>query len=132
MVTEQLAKWLTAELETRHWSMRELARRAGIAHPTVSLVMSQQQRPTWAFCVAIAKALDVPEDDVFVLAELKATPPQEVARQKWWDEVTRMVAALPDGPDREYAQQAIYDIAKAAYQRVRQEQRGKSKERVKT
>lgn len=54
--------WLSDELNSRGWSIRELARRAGISHTTVADVLSEQRKPTAEFCIAIAKALNVPEE----------------------------------------------------------------------
>ena len=73
-----LASWLNIQLNETGWSQRELARRAGVSHSTVSQVLSLQQRPTWDFCAGIAQALRVPVDEVFVLAGLKPPPPASV------------------------------------------------------
>ena len=91
-MSDELVVWLTEAIEARGWSMRELARRAGLSHATVSQVLSQQQKPTWNFCAAIARPLRVPEDTIFILAGLKRRPPPAVDEER---EVVAIVRSLP-------------------------------------
>lgn len=62
-----LSEWLTEEIRFRSWSMRELARRAGLSHSAVSLVIAGQP-PTWDFCAAIAPPLEISPIEVFLIA----------------------------------------------------------------
>lgn len=62
--------WVNSELDKRGWSKRELARRAGLSHATVSKVMSGQNKITFDFCAAIARAFNEPPEMVFRLAGL--------------------------------------------------------------
>lgn len=91
-MSDELVVWLSDAMEARGWSMRGLARRAGLSHATVSQVLSQQQKPTWNFCAAIAGPLRVPEDTVFMLAGLKRRPPPAVEEER---EVVGIVRGLP-------------------------------------
>lgn len=91
-MSDELVVWLTEAIEARGWSMRELARRAGLSHATVSQVLSQQQKPTWNFCAAVARPLRVPEDTVFMLAGLKRRPAPAVEEER---EVVAIVRGLP-------------------------------------
>jgi len=50
--------------------MRELARRSGVSHATISMVIAEETRPSYEFCAAIAKPLDMRPEDVFRLAGL--------------------------------------------------------------
>jgi len=62
--------WLSNELNTRSWSMSELARRAGITHGAISHVLSESRNPGPDFCKAIARAFGIPPEQVFRLAGL--------------------------------------------------------------
>jgi len=70
MQTNRFAQWLNGELNKRGWSQSELARRAGISRPSITLVLSEKQAPTYDFCAQIAKPLDMRPEDVFRLAGL--------------------------------------------------------------
>lgn len=61
------ADWLMQEIRFHGWSMRELARRSGVSHSTISLVIGGQP-PTWDFCAAIAAPLEVSPIEVFLIA----------------------------------------------------------------
>jgi transcriptional regulator with XRE-family HTH domain len=78
----KLSTWLANEIETRGWSIRELARRAGVSHTTVADVISQQRIPTWDFCAAIAGALDKSPEDIFRLAGLLPPIPPAVEEER--------------------------------------------------
>lgn len=43
-------------------SYSELARRAGVSQGLVSMVMSEQQAPSWEFCAKTADALRLSRD----------------------------------------------------------------------
>lgn len=77
-----MATWLNKEIESRGWSQRELARRSGISHTTISQVIAEVRQPTWDFCASIARALGEPIDNVFVLAGLKRPPLPPVEEEK--------------------------------------------------
>lgn len=77
----ELVDWLTSKIDAQGWSMREVARRAGMSHTTVSLVLSMQQKPTWDFCAGIAKVFDVSEDTLFVMAGLRKPLPPAVEEE---------------------------------------------------
>jgi transcriptional regulator with XRE-family HTH domain len=50
--------------------MRELARRSGVSHATISTVISGETRPSFEFCQAVAKPLEIRPEEVFRLAGL--------------------------------------------------------------
>ena len=54
--------WLNERLQDRGWSYSELGRQAGVSQGSVSLVMSEQQEPSWEFCSKIADALNLPTE----------------------------------------------------------------------
>lgn len=80
-VESKLSAWLVKELDARGWSHRELSRRASVSQTTVSDVISEKRPATWDFCAAMARALGVSADDVFVLAGLKPAPPPPVPEE---------------------------------------------------
>jgi len=61
-MSNDLSIWLASELKTRGWSIRELSRRAGIAHTTIADVLSGQTNPTLKFCLAVARPLEFPSE----------------------------------------------------------------------
>jgi transcriptional regulator with XRE-family HTH domain len=59
--------WLLQEIEKRGLTYSELARRGGTTPARVSQVISGD-RPGWDFCLAVARAFDVPAEKIFRLA----------------------------------------------------------------
>jgi len=74
-MVEELARWLRGTLEERGWSRRELARRLGVSHTSVTNVAAGRAAPSARFCQEIAHVLDVPVEQVYQLAGLL---PQDV------------------------------------------------------
>jgi transcriptional regulator with XRE-family HTH domain len=76
--------WLTEKLNENRISMRELARKSGISHSTISQVVNGAQPPTYEFCIAIAKGLGLPPDEVLALAgKLPKQPELTPELQEW-------------------------------------------------
>lgn len=69
-MASQIRQWLKDKIQDKGWSVRELARRADIAHTTVSRVMTGKLEPTWDFCAAIAGPLGESPIRLFILAGL--------------------------------------------------------------
>jgi transcriptional regulator with XRE-family HTH domain len=69
MVTEFI-NWLIEEIDKRGWSNSELARRASVAPATVSMIISGKSNPGLDFCVGVARAFNVPPEDVLRRAGL--------------------------------------------------------------
>ena len=67
-MNDKLSDWISNELQRRGWSQREVARRGGISHSTVSDVLSGQRTPTADFCIAIANAFGTSRADVLTRA----------------------------------------------------------------
>ncbi len=57
MTATTFSEWLLREIATRDWSMRELARRAGVSHVTISKVIAEKCRPSAELCIRLAQAL---------------------------------------------------------------------------
>lgn len=62
--------WLENQLKEKQLSLRELAHRSKLSHPTISRVLSGKQRPTYEFCIAIADGLGESRAVVLDLAGL--------------------------------------------------------------
>lgn len=94
-MNDKLSVWLASELKDRGWSIRELARRAGIAHTTIADVISGQTKPTLNFCGAIAKPLGKNPEDIARLAGLLPPIPAPVEEESEVVAILRNLA--PEG-----------------------------------
>ena len=74
---EKLIEFLKAELSSRGWSHRELARRAGVSPTSVSGTINSHRPAGSDFCKKIATALDVPPERVLRIAGLLPAVPDE-------------------------------------------------------
>ena len=63
-MNDEFIHWLDSEMKRRGWSQRELGRRAGISQTTVSLVIAGVRVATPEFCLVVARAFEMPGDDV--------------------------------------------------------------------
>jgi transcriptional regulator with XRE-family HTH domain len=70
-----LATWITKKTEEHGWSLRELGRRAEISHATISNIVSGKSKPTFEFCLGIAKAFGEQPERVFRMAGLLTPEP---------------------------------------------------------
>ncbi len=66
----KLSDFINEELKQRGWSQRELARKAGVSHTSISEVIAGNRNPGWDFCAAIAAPLEKTPLEVFQLAGL--------------------------------------------------------------
>ena len=72
-----LSTWLREELDKRGWSIREIARRAGLVHGTVVGILNGRH-PGIETCRGIARALGVPTEEVLRRAGLlPPLPPRD-------------------------------------------------------
>lgn len=74
MVNTRFYAWLTSELNKREMSNNELARRAGVSSGLVSLVLSGQRGISTDFCIKVARALNLPTNDVLRRAGFSTVP----------------------------------------------------------
>jgi len=91
--------WLTAELDKRGWSKRDLANaHKDLPEGTVYAVLSpgHVRHVSASFCVFVAKALNVPTVDVLKIAEFPIVhePPPELSPDI--AESLRILSALTD------------------------------------
>jgi transcriptional regulator with XRE-family HTH domain len=78
-MTNDLIGWIEQERERRNWSINELARQAGLSPGTVADVLNQRTNPGLQFCTEIARALNVPPENILRLAGLLPPQPEETA-----------------------------------------------------
>jgi len=95
--------------------MNELAQQAGLSSGGVADVLNQKANPGFRFCKAIAKAFDVPPENVLRLAGLLPPKPEETATV---NEFVYMINQLP--PEE---QEELLLVAKAWIE-GRERQRG--------
>lgn len=62
--------WLENGIKARGWTIRGLARRAGLTHVTISNVLNGTRNPGVEFCLGVARALREPPELVFRRAGL--------------------------------------------------------------
>lgn len=69
-MSDRLINFLINTLNNKGWSQRELARRSGLSQTTISEVIQGKRKPSYGFCVVVARALEEKQDDIFRLAGL--------------------------------------------------------------
>jgi transcriptional regulator with XRE-family HTH domain len=79
-MSDNLATYLNAEMDRRGWSLRQMARRAVISHTTVVKMANGVGHPEVETCQALARALEVPVEDILRMAGIlpSAPPPNQV------------------------------------------------------
>jgi transcriptional regulator with XRE-family HTH domain len=93
--------WLKEEMTKRGVGVRELARMADVSSGSVSRVLNQTRGAGPDFCRSVARALEIPEEEVFRRAGLlskRRPPPGEVEGERLtlrelWDLLSQMSTA---------------------------------------
>jgi transcriptional regulator with XRE-family HTH domain len=57
-------------MEKRGWGMAVTARRASLSHPVISDIVNLQAQPTFETCVGLAKAFEMPPEEVLRRANM--------------------------------------------------------------
>lgn len=65
MADKTFLDWLQAEMDRRGWTQADLHRASGLRRGTISGVINQLRNPGTAFCEAVARAFQLPAEDVF-------------------------------------------------------------------
>ncbi len=76
--------WLDEKLQQKGWSDHQLAKRAGISHSVISKARNSLQPPGWEACAAIAKALNLPQAEVLIVAGWLPEPPNYSSERDEW------------------------------------------------
>lgn len=90
------ARWLEKEIEAKGWTIRELARRAGLTHVTISNVLNGARNPGVDFCLGVAKAFRMPPELVFRRAGI--LPDRDNIEEELYNRFRAYVEAL--SPER--------------------------------
>ena len=103
------SEWLNGELDRLGWSMNKLASKAGLSSGTLSNIMSGNRQPGPDFCRSIARALQIPEEEVFRRAGLLSP---EQAKDPLLERANHLLELLP--PDD---QERVLAIIQTFYER---------------
>lgn len=68
MTKDDFIQWLRERIRISGLTQSEIAARAGISEAQLSRVLSRERNPGIDFCVGIARALNVPPENVFAEA----------------------------------------------------------------
>ena len=94
-MSNDFVNWLIENVHSRGWSYSELARRIDMSSGTISMVASGVQEPSFEFCLGVAKAFDLPPDQVLRRAGLlPSLPPEAEAEDQAISLFRRIPAAL--------------------------------------
>lgn len=86
-------EWLREKIDDSGMTYREIGRRAGFSHATISNIINGHRKPGIKFCRAIAKALVIPPDTVLRMAGLLPTMADfegDLTFAELWDVVRNM------------------------------------------
>ena len=92
------AEWLEKELIEQKVTQAELSRRSGISPSQISKILNMQSSPGPEACTAIARALDLPEEEVFRHAGLLSPKIEDAPNLAEW--VHLFIKATPEERDR--------------------------------
>lgn len=81
-IMSDFVPWLNDQLNERGWSYNELARRADVSGGSISHIMNQRKNPGYDVCVGIARALEIPPENVLRRAGLLPALPPEVEEER--------------------------------------------------
>ena len=113
IVNKEFSGWLQDKIDKREWTQADLARKTDLSRAAVSQVLSENRRPGPEFCRAIARALDLPEEEVFRQAGLLSPKAEEPPNLGEW--IRMFVLADEDERDR------MLEVARTLSQRSRKE-----------
>ena len=92
-MNKNFVEWLDLQLRERKWSPSELARNSGVSQSAISLVLKGDRNPGNNFCDGIAKAFNIPPDDVYRIAGLLPMKPND---DQTVSEITHIYHELTD------------------------------------
>jgi transcriptional regulator with XRE-family HTH domain len=96
-MAQRLVEWIEAERERRGWSLRRLAREAGLTPAQVSEVLSGRSRPGIRFYLGMWRAFHVSVDYLLQLAgELPPGPEENPTLRELIELARRLPAELQE------------------------------------
>lgn len=97
-MASKLGKWLKQEIDSRGWSIRETARRAGVSHTAVNNALAARGATSLDTYKGLSRAFDMSLEDVLRSAgELPPTVNEQRALNPTLDEGIRILTELPPG-----------------------------------
>ena len=103
----EFADWLETELEAQGWTQSDLARASGLHKSSISHVLKRQRKPGVDFVLAVARALKVSPQDLYVRAGLLPPLPSATGSPKI-DEVVDVLKRLPEDKIEEILRYSRY------------------------
>ena len=97
-------EWLQDQIKNKGWSQSEFAREADLSRSGVNMVLNGIRPPGIDFCKGTAKALNIPEENVFIIAGLLDQPKNYDPE---WEEWKLMLDQLSEEEN-----ERLYAIAK--------------------
>jgi len=94
--------WINAKIDESELSKRELAERAGISASLIYAVTTEGRDPSPAFCVSVAKVLNLPTNEVLRRAGFSTIPDPPDAPDPLLADAWRLLCELDD-TGRRYA-----------------------------
>lgn len=106
--------WIDTEMRRRGWGNNELARQMGMSHAGVSKVLTGQNSISCEFCIGIAKAFDIPPEQVLRKAEiLPPLPGPDLDRDPVLQDLVDTARRLSPGEREELAAYARWRYQRA-------------------
>lgn len=102
--------WLQGRIDEKGWSKSELARRAGISPTAVSDMLSGRRSVGTSNATAIAKAFNIPTDEVLRAAGIL---PPKPTKTELIERILNLVEGLPSDE-----KQDVMDYAEMVYKRM--------------
>jgi transcriptional regulator with XRE-family HTH domain len=113
---DEFIKWMIHGMERKGWTIRELSRRSGLTHATISNVLNGQRNPGLQFCLGIADAFSEPPERTLRRAGLlPELPAPEGHSEGTIKELMDIIYNLPIEK-----QEDLLEIAWSLYQRPHQ------------
>lgn len=109
-MTDELRAWVSQEIERRHWSYRELARKTGFSPSLVSKVLLEKRSASADFCIKVANALGESPEKLLRLAGILPTSP--ASEDSTLQELMDLARSLPPEEQEEVLKYARYRYAR--------------------
>lgn len=124
MMTE-FAKWLEDELKNRRWTRADLSRATGLSQASFSKIFSGNRKPGPDLCTAVARALEIPGEEVFRKAGLLPEKPED--DDKFAEETIERFKRLTVEQRRAVLEYVIFQLREED-RRLREEQESEGNE----
>lgn len=107
------ADWLRIKLRERGWSESELARRAGVSRSAINLITNEKTSPGYEVASGIADALGLRREDVFRIAGLLPSLPEN-SDKAVLEEAVEIIRQLPVNEQKDVLDYARMRLRRAS------------------